>query len=127
MSDILMVVPRYIPLKWQSYYEFPLGMAYISSCLTRAGHSVDVVNLNQGCEDCYEGLAEINVSLRPKLVLTGGLSAHYQQIRRLMMVVRDFSPAPHIVVGGGIVTASPALMFNYLEPDFMILGEGEVM
>ncbi len=126
MSDILMVVPRYIPLKRQSYYEFPLGMAYISSCLMRAGHSVAVVNLNQGSYDCYERLAEVTASLRPKLILTGGLSAHYQQIRQLIMVVRDSSPTSQIVVGGGIVTASPALMLNYLKPDFMILGEGEV-
>jgi len=126
MSDILMVVPRYVPLKRQSYYEFPLGMAYVSSCLARAGHSVSVVNLNQGGEECYERLAKTVASQRPKLVLTGGLSAHYQQIRRLVRVVREWSPDSLIVVGGGIVTASPKLMFDYIGPDFIIQGEGEL-
>ncbi|NTW36424.1 MAG: cobalamin B12-binding domain-containing protein, partial [Syntrophobacteraceae bacterium] len=109
MSDIVMVVPRYVPLKRQSYYEFPLGMAYVSSCLTRAGHSVSVVNLNQGGEECYEGLAKTVAAQRPRLVLTGGLSAHYQQIQRLVTVVREASPETLIVVGGGVVTASPSL------------------
>ncbi len=126
MSDILMVVPRYVPLKRQSYYEFPLGMAYVSSCLDRAGHSVTVINLNQGGEECYERLAKVAASLQPKLVLTGGLSAHYQQIRCLVSVVRESSPESLVVVGGGIVTASPKLMFDFLNPDFIILGEGEL-
>ena len=124
MSDILMVVPRYIPLKRQSYYEFPLGMAYISSCLKKTGYSVDVINLNQVSGDCYQQLAETAIAKRPKLVMTGGLSAHYQQIHRLIQVIRTSSQKTKIVVGGGIVTASPLLMLDYLEPDFMILGEG---
>lgn len=126
MSEILLVVPRYVPLKRQSYYEFPLGMAYVSSCLSQAGHSVSVVNLNQGGEECYERLAKVVASQQPKLVLTGGLSAHYQQIRRLVTVVRELSPETLIVAGGGVVTASPKLMFDYIGPDFIIMGEGEL-
>ncbi len=125
MSDILMVVPRYIPLKRQSYYEFPLGMAYVSACLRKAGHSVEVINLNRWT-DCYERLEALVASLKPKLVMTGGLSAHYKQIRKLLDVVRTVSPASTTIVGGGIVTATPKLMFDYLDSDYVIVGEGEL-
>ena len=45
-SDILIIVPRYSNQP-KAYYEFPLGLAYISACLKKNGYSVDVLNLNR--------------------------------------------------------------------------------
>ena len=126
MADILIVAPRYSSLRRESYYEFPLGLAYVSSCLRAGGHSVAALNLNHGNRDPEEVLAERLSLEHPAVVMTGGLSAHYRQIRRLVEIVRRAAPQAVVVVGGGIVTASPQLMFGYLQPDMIVVGEGEV-
>jgi radical SAM superfamily enzyme YgiQ (UPF0313 family) len=35
------------------------------------------------------------------------------------------SPNTKIIVGGGIITAQPEIMFDLLKPDYGIIGEGE--
>lgn len=136
-NTILIIVPRYIPYKEKSYYEFPLGLAYISACLRQSGNNVDVLNLNH-----YEG-DQIN-TIRDKIInnyenggkykyfLTGGLSAHYNTVKNIVKDIRnlildlDLDQDYIIIIGGGLVTATPELMYNYIRPDYMVLGEGEI-
>ena len=42
--NILIVIPKYWPMPF-AYYDFPVGLAYISAVLKRAGHTVDILNL----------------------------------------------------------------------------------
>ena len=42
---ILIIVPRFIN-KFNEHYEFPLGLAYISSYLKHNNFNVNVLNLN---------------------------------------------------------------------------------
>lgn len=131
-DTILIIVPRYIPYKEKSYYEFPLGLAYISACLKQVGNDVDILNLNH-----YEG-DQIDV-IRYKVVhnckdgknkykyfLTGGLSAHYDTIKSIVKDIRNLISDSVVIIGGGVVTATPELMYNYIKPDYMVLGEGEI-
>lgn len=124
--QILIIVIRYIPLKERSYYEFPLGLAYVSACLKQAGYDMDVLNLN------HYGGSQLNL-IRDKMtrnkyryVLAGGLSAHYQQIKRVVDDVRHCDPAAVIMIGGGVMSATPELMYRHIQPDYMVLGEGEI-
>ncbi|MHB8163387.1 MAG: B12-binding domain-containing radical SAM protein [Methanoregula sp.] len=125
-EGILIIVPRYIPYNEKISYEFPLGLGYISASLKKAGYSVDVLNLNH-----YEG-KQIDL-IREKIedkgfrfMLTGGLSAHYHQLKSITHDVKSLDPSIINVIGGGIITASPKLMFEYLCPDYVVVGEGEV-
>jgi len=125
-NAILVIVPRYLPLNEKAYYEFPLGLAYITSCLKQAGNGVDVLNLNH-----YEGaqidiLRHKNEGNKYKYFLTGGLSAHYEIIKNIVKDIRSVAPDPVIIVGGGLVTATPELMYDYIHPDYIVLGEGEI-
>ena len=61
-----------------------------------------------------------------KYVLTGGLSAHFQQIKSLIESVQKENTEIITIVGGGIVTSMPEVMYDYLKPDYIVLGEGEV-
>ena len=54
-GNILIIIPRYVPSKVRSYYEFPLGLAYISACLKQNNYKVDVFNLNH-----YDGIQGID-------------------------------------------------------------------
>lgn len=125
-SEILIIVPRYFSSREKSYYEFPLGLAYISACLKQNNYKVDVLNLNH-----YEGIQEELICRKIlggkyKYVLTGGLSAHYRQIKGIVESVQKLNSGIITVVGGGAVTAMPEVMYNYIKPDYIVLGEGEI-
>lgn len=130
-NGILIIVPKYAQYKENSYYEFPLGLAYISSSLKQAGNSVDVLNLNHYNGNQYDIIKDkivdnkITDNNTYKYFLTGGLSAHYNTIKNIVKDVRNLVKDSIIIVGGGIVSSTPELMYNYLKPDYVILGEGE--
>ena len=125
-KNILIIVIRYNPIGKQYYYEFPVGLAYISSSLKKAGYDVDVLNLNH-----YDGnqLDLIQGAITPNrycYVLTGGLSAHYKQVKTVVDDVRNSDPEAVVITGGGVMTATPELMYRHIQPDYMVMGEGEV-
>jgi len=129
-NNILIIVPRYVPYREKGYYEFPLGLAYISSCLKKAGNNVNVLNLNH-----YNGnqidiiknkIVDEHNNIKYKYFLTGGLSAHYKIIKTIINDVKNITPDSIFILGGGIVTSTPELMFNYIKPDYIVLGEGEI-
>lgn len=106
-------------------YMMPLGLAYISSVLKQNNFDVTVINLNH-----EDGL--INDILNHKLtetiydiLFTGSLSIYYPNIRDYIKYIREISPNTKIVVGGGLISAQPEIMFKLLKPDFIVIGEGE--
>ena len=125
-NNILIIVPRYIPYREKSNYEFPLGLAYVSACLKKSGFTVDVLNLNHYVESQFELINnKINES-DSKYILTGGLSAHYKQITNIVADIRKSNPSSLVVIGGGVVTATPELMYDHIKPDYIVMGEGEI-
>jgi radical SAM superfamily enzyme YgiQ (UPF0313 family) len=109
------------------HYLPPLGLAYISAVLKDAGYDVECLNLNH-CEGhirdvmiLYKGM----VSGKYDVVFLGGLSLYYPHIKDIISYIREVSPQTKIIVGGGIITAQPGIMFNLLKPDYGIIGEGE--
>ena len=119
---ILIVMPK-IPEGQE--YMFPLGIAYVSASLKRAGYEVFTLNLN-----FYENWREALVScVRDNgigIAGTGGLSADYRQLREVFQAVKEASPETVTVLGGGIVTASAHLILDlFPEVDIAMQGEGE--
>lgn len=125
-NRILIIVIRYIPFKEKAYYEFPLGLAYISAYLKQAGYTVNVLNLNHYDGAQFDLIKEKMTKNNYGYVLTGGLSAHYQSIKTIVDDVYNSDPAAKVIVGGGVATATPGLMYDFLQPDYMVLGEGEI-
>lgn len=107
-------------------YMFPLGLGYISSVLKQAGHNVDVLNLNH-----RRGIVEniihetLDAGGKYDFVCTGGLSPYYRQIKEIVDAVHSHKSDTGIILGGGLITSEPELMFNALNPDFIVIGEGE--
>ncbi|MTV49683.1 radical SAM protein [Heliobacillus mobilis] len=125
-NKILIIVIRYIPFKEKSYYEFPLGLAYISASLKQAGYAVEVLNLNHHDGTQSDLLKERLANGDIGYVMTGGLSAHYRAIQRIIDDVRAIDEGVRVIIGGGVISASPELMFHTLRPDYMVIGEGEI-
>jgi len=124
--NILLLIPKYNHSINPDYsYNFPLGLAYISSTLKKAGHSVNCVNLNH-----LKGTVEelVHKTLDKKkygLVGSGGNAFLYAQLKTIIKTVHNHPSKPLFVTGGPIITSEPLLMFNSLETDFAVLGEGE--
>jgi anaerobic magnesium-protoporphyrin IX monomethyl ester cyclase len=126
-DNVLIIIPRYIPYRTKAYYEFPLGLAYVSASLKRGGYDVDVINLNH-CDDTQSSLicGKLNGGKKYHYVMSGGLSAHYKQLKEIVSDVRSGDKDAVVVLGGGIMSSTPELMYRYLKPDYMVLGEGEI-
>jgi len=123
---ILIVVPRFKETNKTTYdYVFPLGLGYVSSALKKAGHKVNCLNLNH-----YNRTMEelINNELDKNdydFICTGGMTFAYSFIKQIIDTVKKHSSKVKIIVGGLIVTSEPETMFDMLNPDFAVVGEGE--
>lgn len=107
------------------HYLLPVGLAYISAYLKAAGKDVHVLNLNNR-EGKINDIIRTEMTLRKyDIVFTGGLSLFYPHLRDLVKIIRHHSPQTTVVVGGGIISAQPEIMFKLIEPDFGVIGEGE--
>ncbi len=122
---ILIVAPKYRD-KYGEYYEFPLGLACISAVLKKEGYAVECINLNHRMGSSIDVLQEYLSQNAVDLVCTGGLSAHYNKIDEIVKVVRGVRPEIKIVVGGGIISSEPKLIFEALGIDVGVLQEGEI-
>ena len=127
--NILIIVPRFQEYDQISKIYFPMitpiGLAYISSALKQNGFQTEFLNLNL-CGSAVSGL--INQVLSKKeynVMLTGGLSTHYSIVKNCVNLVREYSPSTKIILGGGLVSSQPELICSALQPDYLVIGEGE--
>jgi anaerobic magnesium-protoporphyrin IX monomethyl ester cyclase len=107
-------------------YNIPVGLAYISAFLKQNGHTVEFLNLNH-----LSGRVEDLISNRLQnekydFMITGGISPFYPDISHVVKCVRKWSPGTRIILGGGLISSQPEIMFGLLQPDYGVIGEGEL-
>lgn len=121
---IIIQVPLYKQLGF--YYEMPIGMAYISSQLKAHGYEVQLINENEERlirPDFDQWIAK---QIRgAEILLTGGLSTHYHQVKKILDNARTINPNIKTIVGGGLISSEPELMVNDLNVNHGVVGEGE--
>jgi radical SAM superfamily enzyme YgiQ (UPF0313 family) len=105
-------------------YTLPIGLGYISAVLKQNNHQVNVLNLNH-IDGSVDTLIEKEFQNNYDFVITGGLSPFYPHIKSVVESVRRHAPETKIILGGGLISSQPEIMFKMLEPDFGIVGEGE--
>lgn len=106
---ILLIAP-------DSYY-LPVGMAYISAALKRAGHAVDA---------CYYGRHSDFLARsgnRYDFIGSGGMSSQLAVMRRIRQIAADHRAG--FICGGPIISADPAVMAEMIGIDYGVVGEGE--
>ena len=107
-------------------YNIPIGLAYISAFLKQHGHEVHFLNLNH-CDGIAEELIKEKLSKEKyNFAITGGISPFYPDVKNCIESVRKCSPETRIIVGGGLVSSQPEIMFSLLQPDYGVIGEGEL-
>ena len=60
------------------------------------------------------------------MVGVGGLTIAFAEIERIVAFVRARTAAP-VVLGGGITSCESELVMSTVRPDYMVVGEGEVI
>jgi len=117
----------------EPYPVYPLGISYLSSYLSREIPDIEIfifdfmihsyedyiVKLKEICPD-YAGISlrnidDVNIYKKESFI------NHYKQI---ISITREHCDAK-IIIGGSGFSIYPKLLFETLEPDFGIYGEGE--
>lgn len=115
------------------YPVYPLGISYIKACLNETMPSLQI-DIFDFMTDSFEDYINLLSDLKPDFV---GISlrniddvniyrkesfiSHYRQI----VTTTRKSGNPVIIIGGSGFSIYPRLLFEYLQPDFGIYGEGE--
>lgn len=124
--NYLLIMPRLVQNIGDGY-SFPLGIAYISSSMKKAGFNVTTLNLNHHDGDVYEIIKKDIEENDVDVVATGGLSFQYNTIRLVVEAAKRISRDIITIVGGGIISGDPEPAMEALEyADFGIIGEGEI-
>lgn len=106
-------------------YNFPLGIAYVSSALKRAGHQVSCMNLNHEPGSDVDAVARAVRELDPDAFATGTVSTFYSRVHDYFAAAKSVKPEIVTIGGGGLVSGAPGAMVRRLPMDFGVLGEGE--
>lgn len=123
--NYLLVMPRFVD-KVGEWYQFPLGIPYVSSCMKQNGLNVYTLNMNHEERDVQSALEDYIQKHDIGMVLTGGLSFQYNAIKEILKAAKDYDSAIVTVAGGGIITSAPEAGMEVLEfADYGIIGEGE--
>jgi len=122
--NILLIAPRY-RREYGEYYEFPLGLAYISAVLKKSGYNVFGLNLNHCKTNEQEEIIQAIRKNNIQIVATGGLSAHYPKIKMIIDTVKSHDENLITILGGGILSSEPKLIYEDLKLNYGVLQEGE--
>lgn len=122
--NYLIVMPRLVQGSL-SYYTFPLGLSYVSAALKGAGHDVSCLNLNNHDRTVAELIREAIDEQDADVVCSGGVSAHFAQVKEVFEAARAARGDVMTVVGGGLLSSEPELMMDALGTTYGVIGEGE--
>jgi radical SAM superfamily enzyme YgiQ (UPF0313 family) len=118
----------------------PMGLAYISAALRRAGHSPTVIDaVGEGIDEVRQGARDdflvqgLSVDAIVERIPTGtrvvGISVNFSSqwlvARPLLAAIRERRPEIRIVAGGEHFTATPEYSLRSGLVDVCVLGEGE--
>jgi anaerobic magnesium-protoporphyrin IX monomethyl ester cyclase len=124
--NFLLVMPRFARNIGDSY-GFPLGIAYVSSSMKKAGFNVMTLNLNHSEGTLYDILKSRIENDNVNVIMIGALSAQYSMIRPIVESAKQINRNIITIVGGGIITSDPIVALDALEyVDIGVIGEGEV-
>lgn len=121
---ILLLLPRLISGAGR-FYEFPIGLAYVSAALKQAGHDVACVNLNHDPRPDDAVVAEAVRTHDPDMCGSGTLSSLLTTAKVCLDAARRAKPSIINVAGGGMVSSAPDIAAHVVDLDYGVIGEGE--
>ena len=92
------IIPRFVK-KVGDGYIFPLGIAYISASLKKAGFHVFTLNLNHNYGDVSDLTEKFVIANQIDVLCTGGMSMHFNNIFKIIKAAKDANSEIKIIVG----------------------------
>lgn len=122
---VLLIAPTYVDAPNTMY--FPIGMSYLASYISSKGYEVDGFNMsNYGLVRGLEILKEKLDICDYDVIGIGALTVAFEQIQKLVISVRSMSEAK-VVIGGGVTSCESELVIKEINPDYMVISEGELI
>jgi radical SAM superfamily enzyme YgiQ (UPF0313 family) len=110
------------------WYQFPLGIAYISSSLKKSNFIIYTLNLNSENGSVSEILSKKISDLNIDIIMTGGVTGQYGAIKEVLSCAKLIKHEIITIAGGGIVSSDPEAGMAALEDaDYGVIGEGEII
>ncbi len=122
---ILIVAPKYTA-SVGDFYQFPLGLGYISSSLKQAGHEVHCLNCNHTNENPALLVERAVREFDPMVCATGALSPFLPRVKEIFNAARRAKPSIINMAGGGVLSSDPEAAPLIMDIDVGVIGEGEV-
>ena len=123
--NVLLISPTYIDEPNPMY--FPIGMAYLASYIASKDFYVDGLNMNNtGYEEGLLILKEKLKKTKFDAIGLGILTIGFEQMDKMIKVLRTLTDAK-IVIGGGLTSCETELVMQELKPDYMAIGEAELI
>jgi anaerobic magnesium-protoporphyrin IX monomethyl ester cyclase len=123
--NYLMVMPKSLGTI-DNFNIFPIGLAYVSASMKKAGFNVFTANLDYLAGDTHANLQRLLQDNNIDVVCTGGLSRDCHKLKEVIDAARTINPRIITVVGGGIISSDPEPAMRVLNADIGVIGEGEV-
>src|ERR1041385_5625888 len=108
---------------------FPIGLAHLNAALRRAGHQCNWADslagpaIEQGVRSCNPDFIGISVR-NVDDVLIRRRETYFEDLKSLTAQLRRLSSSP-VIIGGSGFSIFPSELFELLDGDFGIIGEGE--
>lgn len=104
----------------------PIGLGIIANILLNEGHDVKILDINAERLSKSQVKDKINLKSKYDIIGTGGLITTYKYLKWLIPELKKCNPDSKIVIGGGVVTATPTLLLSRTPADIAVVGEGEI-
>lgn len=120
MKKILIVAPPYR----LSQTAFALGLMWIAAVLKKAGHHVEVIDIdayNLPMDDYVKELREREYDY----LCTGGMITAWNFLRFTCDFVKEIKPHVKVMIGGGTISSTPKSFVSVSKVDVGVIGEGE--
>ncbi len=102
---------------------FPLGMGYIASVLSKAGHDLKILDLNG--TRAPESLDNELSTSKYDCIGISSMITQYKRVKELVKSIRTYDTQVKIVLGGPGPSSHPALYLQNSRADVVCRGEGE--
>ncbi len=113
----------------------PLGLATLIAQIDESRHEVEAFDM-MFCNQPIAELKKVISRFAPQIIALSIRNLDNQSYlnteyyipreKKIIQLCRKNSRA-EIIIGGPAFTVSPTAVFNYLEPDFGVIGEGEIV
>jgi radical SAM superfamily enzyme YgiQ (UPF0313 family) len=116
---ILLINP---PIReWAQPNVLPLGLGYLAAITRKAGHEVEVMDINAFRQTVQEKIrcAEFDV------IGIGAIVTVYKYVKWLTGVIKSAFPDKKIMIGGSVGTSIPHIIMEKTLADIVCIGEGE--